>query len=221
MKRLDRRNFSISFGLLGWVATTDYLLCQNAILINQVNPKANAADGLKIVAEYVITAEWPVTVDADVDLHVVVPDGEYGTDVYYSFREFKGVSLDHDCRGFSDTHHRLVDGSEAVDLTAKEMTTIRGIVPGHYDAGVHLYQFHQDGDPVPSSFRGCNVKTHVEVVQLNPKTKIVFASDLVLTHVKQCLNFVSFDLDKSGGITFTDLPLAPITDHVFAKGDSD
>lgn len=211
MRRIDRRDFLMG---LGWIATTDYLLCQNAILINQVNPK-DQSTGVKINAEYVITAEWPVDIDADVDLHVLVPDDRDGTDVYYNAREFRGVTLDRDCKGFSDTHHLLQDGGMTVDVAAKEMTTLHGIVPGHYDVGVHMFKFHKDGVDVAFGYSGCNTPVHVEVIQLNPKTKLVFSKDVTLQRMRQCINVVSFELNKSGEITFVPVPLKPVTDAVF------
>src|SRR5271170_5288150 len=95
---------------LGWIATTDYLLANQAVLLNQIHPKADAP-GLKVPAEYVITAEWSVDLDVDIDLHVLVPDGRAGTDVYYSMKDWHGVvSLERDCRGYADNYVVLPNG---------------------------------------------------------------------------------------------------------------
>ncbi len=213
---MDRRQF---LERLGWVALVDVLLCELSVVINQVNPKERPG-GMNINAEYAITAEWSVDLDADVDLHVIVPDGADGTDVYYNAREFHGVSLDHDCKGFVDDYYTMPNGDKVKNLTSKEMTTIRGKLPGRFDVGVHMFNFRRDGEPVGKSDRTLNTSVRVEVVKLNPKVHTMFSNDVVLTHVGQCINVVSFDLDKEGSFTQADLPLAPITDHVLKESTS-
>jgi hypothetical protein len=216
---IDRRQL---LERIGWLAMVDYLLVQQAVLINQVAPKDQAA-GLKITAEYVITAEWPMAYDADVDLHVIVPDnaakdGSKSSDVWYNARETNGVSLDHDCKGWTDSHHIVYkDGERTVllDLTQKEMTTIRGKLPGHFDVAIHMFKFHRGEIDVLGNDHTLNCPVRVELIKLNPKVSTVFSADLVMQHVKQCINVVSFDLDSQGNLTMTDLPLKPVTDKVF------
>ena len=106
-------------------------------------------------------------------------------------------------------------GQLEIDVAAKEITTLHGIIPGHYDIGVHMFKFHHEGNDVANGFRGCNTKVHVEFVKLNPQTKIVFAKDVVLDRVRQCINVCSFELNHAGKITFVDTPLKPVTSAVF------
>lgn len=201
-----------------WVAFVDVLMVCLMVLINQANPKASE-QGVKINAEYLITAEWDVKIDADVDLHTIVPDGHEGTDVYYSARQFSNVTLDQDNRGFIDAVTMLPDGSTVTALTDKETTTIRGKVPGHFDVGVHLFRMSLNGKPLSHNQDG-NVKVHVEVIQLNPTNKIVFQGDVTLNRVEQCINVVSFDLDRDANYTAADVPLEPVTNHVFDEHGS-
>jgi hypothetical protein len=208
--RIDRRAFLVG---IGWIATTDYLLANQAVLLNQINPKADAG-GLHIQAEYEITAEWSVDIDADVDLHVIAPDGKNGTDVYYSMKDFRGiVTLDHDCRGFPDNFYKLPDGTIVKNPVSKEMTTIRGKLPGRYDVGVHYYRFGATEDHSKP-----DVSVTVEVVKLNPTTKVKFTKQVTLTYEKQTINVVSFDLDLAGEYFDAPLPLAWVTDHVMRPG---
>jgi hypothetical protein len=207
--RVDRRTFLLG---LGWVATTDYLLANQAVLLNQINPKADDG-GLHITAEYAIVAEWPVDIDADIDLHVIAPDGKTGTDVYYSMKDFRGVvTLDHDCRGAPDNSYTLPNGNVVSNLIAKEITTIRGKLPGRFDVGVHYYRFGATpSHPKP------DVQVKVEVIKLNPVTKTKFSKQVTLTYAKQCINVVSFDLDTAGEYYDAPLPLAPVIDHAMRE----
>ena len=199
--------------LAGWIAMVDLLLCCIAVLINQVNPKAEAS-GVKLDAEYTISAEWNVKIDADVDLHVIVPDGAKGTDVYYGSRQFHNVTLDQDNKGFVDAVTHLPDGTDVWAMADKEMTTIRGKIPGHFDVGVHLFSMRIDGNPLPHG-QDADVKVRVRVVKLNPESRVMFDGNVTLHRVAQCANVVSFDLDRTGDYRAADLPLDPVCNHVF------
>ena len=209
MRFVDRRTFLMG---LGWIATTDYLLANQAVLLNQIHPKADQS-GMKIPAEFEITLEWSTKIDADIDLHVIVPDGLKGMDVYYSMKDFHGqVTLDHDCRGWIDNFFTLPNGTKVDALSSKEMTTIRGKFPGRFDVGAHFYSFN----PHPEASTP-TVECTVEVTKLNPQTKLVASKKVTLTHVKQCINVISFDLDAAGNYFDAPLPLELVTAHAFGK----
>jgi hypothetical protein len=171
--------------------------------------------------------------DADVDLHVIIPDSSSldksgQTDVWYNARESHGVSLDHDCKGWVDSKHFVDDrdgagngkSTEIDDLTQKEMTTIRGKLPGRFDVGVHMFKFHRNGQDVADNDRDLKCPVRVEVIKLNPKVETIFSQEVILVHQKQCINVVSFDLDNQGNCTLADPPLMLVTSHVFDASGS-
>ena len=119
-----------------WIGLADLLLCILSVVIVAVAPTKAKVDGVKPKAEFLITADWPVALDSDVDLWLVGPDKK---PVFYGSREAGCVSLDRDSLGFSTSQITLADGSTAQSESNKETATIRCIAPGHYDIGVNLY----------------------------------------------------------------------------------
>ncbi len=119
-----------------WIGLADLLLCVLSVVIVAVAPTKAKVDGVKPKAEFLITADWPVALDSDVDLWLVGPDRK---PVFYGSREAACASLDRDSLGFSTSQITLADGSMAQSESNKETTTIRCLAPGHYDIGVNLY----------------------------------------------------------------------------------
>jgi hypothetical protein len=119
-----------------WIGLADLLLCILSVVIVAVAPTKAKVDGIKPKAEFLITADWPVALDSDVDLWLVGPEKK---PVFYGSREAGCVSLDRDSLGFSTSQITLADGSLAQSESNKETATIRCIAPGHYDIGVNLY----------------------------------------------------------------------------------
>jgi hypothetical protein len=193
-----------------WPAYVDMLMCVLVVIITMVaTRKVDNSAGVKLKAEYIITAEWSVDVDADADLWVVPPPGD--KPVFYSSREAGCLHLDRDSRGFMDNIVHLPDGRTIKSLTAKETTTMRCIVAGRYDIGVHLYDYRTDGTSAPSSADKLGLKVLVQVVKVNPQNETVFTDEITLDRPWQTVNVASFDLDGEGRATFVDPPLEPIT----------
>jgi hypothetical protein len=57
-----------------WIGLADLLLCILSVVIVAVAPTKAKVDGVKPKAEFLITADWPVALDSDVDLWLVGPD---------------------------------------------------------------------------------------------------------------------------------------------------
>src|ERR1700722_5754630 len=57
-----------------WIGLADLLLCILSVVIVAVAPTKAKVDGIKPKAEFLITADWPVALDSDVDLWLVGPD---------------------------------------------------------------------------------------------------------------------------------------------------
>jgi hypothetical protein len=191
-----------------WIGLADLLLCVLSVVIVAVAPTRAKVDGVKPKAEFLITADWPVALDSDVDLWLVGPDKK---PVFYGAREAACASLDRDSLGYSTSQITLADGSTAQSESNKETTTIRCIAPGHYDVGVNLYSDRELAKGKAS------IPVRVEITGLNPQVTTVFAKDVALDQVGQTINVVSFELALDGQIQLVDPPLEPITD-AYRKG---
>ena len=71
-------------------------------------PTKAKVDGVKPKAEFLITADWKVELDSDVDLWLVGPEKK---PVFYGSREAGCASLDRDSLGYSTAQITLADGS--------------------------------------------------------------------------------------------------------------
>jgi hypothetical protein len=190
-----------------WIGIADLLLCVLSVVIVAVAPTRARVDGVKPKAEFLITADWPVALDSDVDLWVVGPDKK---PVFYGAREAGCISLDRDSLGRSTAEITLADGSTAQSESNKETTTIRCIAPGHYDVGVNLYSDRELAKGVAT------IPVRVEITGLNPRVTTLFAGDVALDRVGQTINVASFDLALDGQIKLVDPPLEPIT-HAYER----
>ena len=186
-----------------WIGIADLLLCVLSVVIVAVAPTKARVDGVKPKAEFLITADWPVALDSDVDLWVVGPDKK---PVFYGAREAGCVSLDRDSLGRSTAEITLADGSTAQSESNKETTTIRCIAPGRYDVGVNLYSDRE------LAKGAAKIPVRVEITGLNPRVATLFAGDVALDQVGQTINVASFDLALDGQIKLVDPPLEPIID---------
>jgi hypothetical protein len=192
-----------------WIGIADLLLCVVSVVIVAVNPTKAKIDGVKPKAEFLITMESSVDIDADPDLWLLSPSGR---PVFYASREVGCATLDSDNRGFIDSIITLADGSQAKVESDKETTALRCIEPGHYEVGVNLYAY-RDKDHFNETGRdGLGLKTHVEIVGLNPTVTLLFSKDVVLDRVGQTINVTAFDLDSEGKLTLAAPRLEPVTD---------
>jgi hypothetical protein len=185
-----------------WIGLADLLLCILSVVIVAVAPTKAKVDGVKPKAEFLITADWKVELDSDVDLWVIGPDKK---PTFYGSRQVGCASLDRDSLGFSTSMITLADGSNVRADSNKETTTLRCIEPGHWDVGVNLYSDRELAKGAQS------IPVRVEITGLNPEVTTLFAKDVALDHVGQTINVVSFDLTPDGKIALVDPPLEPIT----------
>jgi len=186
-----------------WIGLADLLLCILSVVIVAAAPTRAKVDGVKPKAEFLITADWKVALDSDVDLWVVGPEKK---PVFYGSREVGCASLDRDSLGYSTSLITLPDGSTVQAESNKETTTIRCIAPGHYDVAVNLYSDRELAKGAKS------IPVRVEITGLNPRVTTLFAKDVALDQVGQTINVASFDIGHDGKIKLTEPPLEPITD---------
>jgi len=186
-----------------WIGLADLMLCIVSVVIVAVAPVRARTDGVKPKAEYLISADWDVTLDSDVDLWVVTPSQK---PVFYGSRQVGCADLDHDSLGFQTSLVTLADGSIVRAVSNKEVISVRCFEPGHWNIGVNLYSDRELA-------RGRkDIKVHIEVVGLNPEVRTVFAKDVGLDRVGQTVNVVSFEMERDGKITLVDPPFEPITE---------
>ena len=191
-----------------FIALCDLLLCVLAVVICSVAASKAKTDGVKPKAEILISADWPLADDVDVDLWVVGPERK---PVFYGSRQVGCADLDRDSLGFSTSKITMSDGTVGQQDSNKETISIRCLNPGRYDVAINYYAQH--------SFAGGSVPVHVDITSLNPTVKSVAVKDASLDHVGQTINMLSFDLDKDGNITLADPPLEPVT-QTFAQKSS-
>ena len=188
-----------------FVPFVDLLLAVLCVVMVNVAAKQSQSS-VKMTAEYLVTIEWDTHSDTDIDLWAVGPTPPIQP-VFYKNREHGALHLDRDSRGWIDDKITGVDGS-VTWLPHKEMITIRGIIPGRYDFGIHFYANHMEGSNTYE--KGLNLSVHVEVIKVNPTSNIIFQKDVTLDHVGDALNFYSMNLDMNGGYNEIDPPLMPI-----------
>jgi hypothetical protein len=117
-----------------WIGLADLLLCVLSVVIVAVAPKTPAVSGVPEKAEYLMSAEWSVDLDADVDIWMAPPSKK---PVFYGSRDVGCARLDSDNRGFVDEWITLADGTKVKVDSDKETISLRCIEPGHYDLGVN------------------------------------------------------------------------------------
>ncbi len=193
-----------------WIGLSDLLLCVLSVVIVAVAPHAKAK-GPEQKAEFLISLEWSVDVDADVDIWVLGPSRR---PVMYANREEGCATLDRDSRGFPDNHVTLADGSVVKVDAAKETVTLRCITPGRFDVGAHLYQYR--GVVRQDQTAGYGLKVHVELVRLNPQLRTEWQGDVTLDRAWQFVNAVSFELAADGKLTLVEPPLEAIANGFYS-----
>ena len=147
-----------------WIGLADLLLCILSVVIVAVAPTKAKVDGVKPKAEFLITADWPVALDSDIDLWLVGPEKK---PVFYGAREAGCVSLDRDSLGFSTSQITL-----ALSESNKETAPIRCIAAGHYDIGDNLDSDRELAKGAQS------IPARVEITGLNPQVTTLFAGNV-------------------------------------------
>jgi hypothetical protein len=181
-----------------WIGLADLLLCIISVVIVAVAPVKAKTDGLKPPAILLITADWPIADESDIDLWVVGPTRK---PTFYGSRQVGCSDLDHDDVGTS-SRITLADGSTVTAVSHKEVTTLRCVEPGRWDVAVNNFTQRSDGP----------ITVHVEIIGLNPNVTTLWAGNVTLSHVGQTVNTISFDLDRGGKLTLVDAPLESVLD---------
>lgn len=155
-----------------------------AILL--INPDAKSGK-VDVIAEFIITVNWPDGHPDDIDLYVEDPTGNIA---WYHSKEAGLVHLDRDDRGlYRDTI--VVSGETITNPLNQETVTIRGIVPGEYVVNVFHYVANST-EPVP---------VRVKVEKVNPDLQVIYYGTVELDHKGQEETAVRFVVDPEGQVT--------------------
>ena len=156
-------------------------------------------------AEYVISVTWPGGLSDDVDSWLQDPTGKI---MFFRRRETGLMHLDRDDLGtINDT--QFVPGIGLVNYPHnREITTIRGIMPGEYVFNVHLYRKRSGGDPIPVT---------VILEKLNPHVKLLYSKTVELSHFWQEKTIIRFVLDVDGEVRESYFIYKPLVDKVIGS----
>lgn len=182
----DRYNSNLAFidllfnVLVGFV----FLFVVAFILINPVAKKADIVSP----AQFLITMSWPDEDINDFDLWVRDPVGNH---IGFNSKDRGITNLDRDDLGAANDAVNLGGMPEVKVNINREVTSVRGILPGEYVVSVHLYKIYNDEvliDGVPIT---------VEIQKINPYN-IVFKETRSMTQLGEVVNFVRFVVDENG-----------------------
>lgn len=169
--------------LVGFV----FLFVVAFILINPIAKKADIVSP----AQFLITLSWPDEDANDFDLWVRDPVGNH---IGFNSKDRGITNLDRDDLGANnDAVNR--GGLPAVKVNLnREVTSVRGILPGEYIVSVHLYKVHNN-ELVPGG-----VPVTVEIQKINPYN-IVFKETRLITQMGEVANFARFVVDENGYVS--------------------
>jgi hypothetical protein len=184
----------------------DMLLVIVAILIVSVAPN-KVADGVHVEAQYLVSIEWDKMLNDDVDLWAIGPPDE-SRPSFYQHPESAALSLDRDSRGYIDD--KLTLDGQTVYLPHREVMTLRGVIPGRYVYGIHLYKARASDDGLARDPRHLGVVVHAEVVKINPRVTTVFRKDFTLDYEGDAINIWAMDVSADGSFIEADPPVEPI-----------
>ena len=156
-------------------------------------------------AEYVITITWPGTMSDDIDSWLEDPMEKV---MYFREKEVGLMHLDRDDLGKMNDQ-QFVPGVGMVNYPYnREITTIRGIMPGEYVFNIHLYRKEHKDSSVPVT---------VILEKLNPQVKLLYSKVITLSDYWEEKTVIRFMLDVDGEITESFFMYKPLVEQVIGK----
>lgn len=175
-----------------------------------INPPTKRAD-IPAKAEYLFIIEWDDNMADDIDLWVQDPNG-----ITVSFRRKEGglLNLEKDDLGVTNDSYIDRDGNTQTLRLNREVTTMRGIVPGTYTVMAHIYSKsllgrydeelgnwdYQQRQWSPLSFT---------LLRVNPY-KETWRSEHRYSSRRQEIPLLQFDLDEEGNASNFRMPTQSI-----------
>ena len=156
-------------------------------------------------AEYVITVTWPGDLGDDIDSWLEDPTENI---LYFGQKEIGLMHLDRDDLG-TRNDQQLVPGVGIVNYPYnREITTIRGIMPGEYVFNIHLYRKSSKDKSIPVT---------VILEKLNPRVKLLYSKVVTLTDHWEEKTIIRFVLDVDGEVIESFFIYKPLVEKVFPK----
>ena len=156
-------------------------------------------------AEYVITITWPGTMNDDIDSWLEDPMEKV---MYFREKEVGLMHLDRDDLG-NLNDQQYVPGVGTVNYPYnREITTIRGIMPGEYVFNIHLYRKVSKDSSIPVT---------VILEKLNPRVKLLYSKVITLTNYWEEKTVIRFVLDTDGEIEESFFIYKPLVEKVIGK----
>ena len=156
-------------------------------------------------AEYVITVTWPGEMTDDVDSWLEDPTENI---LYFGQKEIGLMHLDRDDLG-SLNDQQFVPGIGLINYPYnREITTIRGIMPGEYVFNIHLYRKSSKDKSIPVT---------VILEKLNPRVKLLYSKVVTLTDHWEEKTIIRFVLDVDGEVTESFFIYKPLVDKVIGE----
>jgi len=148
-------------------------------------------------AEYVITVSWPNEYSDDVDTWLEDP-----AEKLMSFRnkEIGLMHLDRDDLGHLNDNQNVPGVGNVNYPYNREITTIRGIMPGEYVLNIHMYR-KEGKEPVPVT---------VVLEKLNPTVKLIYSTTEILSVKWEEKTIIRFTLNVDGEILDTRFIYKPL-----------
>jgi hypothetical protein len=192
MRRRFRRHDDTETALANFALTfAKALLVFSVMLFLMINPQQQKTDGVRPKLEYLMTMDWPVDLDYDVDVWVRDPNGNI---LYYSNKEVGFLVLERDDLG-KKNNTVMVNGQPVTIQNNEELVGIRGFNPGGYVVNAHLYSIAgvtNANTPVPP------FKVHLKIQKINPIVKTMWEGDATISFVKQEVHLVRFTMLGDG-----------------------
>lgn len=168
------------------------------LTIAEVNPSKNDANAERN-AQFVVSAEWALNIDCDIDLWVKDPTGAV---VMYQQKVSGLAHLEFDDRGTVNSKTKLQDGTVVTAPDHKEFWTMRGIVPGTYYTSVHLFTCRDaTGTSLQHGVAVKEVRAKLTIQKLNPNFSIIDSREVVMNKIWEEGLGAMFDVGGDGTIS--------------------
>ena len=159
-------------------------------------------------AEYVITVTWPDEMGDDIDSWLEDPMENI---MYFRKKEVGLMHLDRDDLGRRNDQ-QFIPGVGMVNYPYnREITTIRGIMPGEYVFNIHLYHKISKDSSIPVT---------VILEKLNPQVKLLYSKTVILSEKWEEKTIIRFVLDVDGEIIESFFIFKPLVDKVIGNRGS-
>lgn len=167
-----------------------------------IRPQATNDANVKAKAEFIMTMTWPDESLDDIDLWLMLPNGEK---IWYRHKDGEAATLDRDDLGGNGDTYRLnpvdpADQRMGLVKSNREVITVRAIVPGKYILAAHAFAARpyvgEFKNPVPFPY-----KAKLEVLKVNPRVQVISNTEVTLERVAQQATFVSFIVLPDGSVT--------------------